>query len=185
MTSDSVRFSVEVLLYYAPRFDEAGAALSQASTAAQRRLEGLGAFWGSSWPDESFAESYRPAQHSLLTTAQQCASDLRQIARRIHQMARNYGVTEAEVTGDVDRIAQAASEEARLLRGTGGLSPPPDVPEHSPPPLPRTTPTPAPNRPPTPPAPTRPEPPKPSQPAPTTPRPSPQTPPDPNAWKRR
>lgn len=185
MTSDSVRFSVEVLLYYAPRFDDAGAALSQAGTVAQRRLEGLGSFWGSSWPDESFAESYRPAQHSLLTTAQECASDLRQIASRIHGMAREYGVTEANVTSDINRISQAASEETRLLHSTGGLSPPPDVPEHTPPPLPRTAPTPTPNPPPTPPAPAPPKPPKSHESAPQAPRPSPETAPDSNAWKRR
>ena len=184
MASGSVRFSVEVLLYYAPRFDAAGAALSQASTAAQHRLEGLGAFWGSSWPDESFAESYRPAQHSLLITAQQCANDLRQIAARIHQMAHNYSVTEANVTADIDRITQAASRETRLLHGTGGLPAPPDVPERTPPSVPRTTPNPTPNPPPTPPAPAPPAPPKSPPPAPPTPRPSPEASPDPNAWKR-
>lgn len=183
MASDSVRFSVEVLLYYAPRFDDAGAALSQEATAAQRRLEGLGSFWGSSWPDEAFAESYRPAQHSLLVTAHQRASELRAIASGIHQMAHNYDVTEANVTTNVDRIGQAASQEARLLHNTGGLPAPPDVPEHTPPSMPRTTPSPAPSPPPTPLPPLRPEPRRPSAP-PTTPKPSPEPSPDPNAWKR-
>ena len=183
MTSDSVRFSVEVLLYYAPRFSEAGAALSQASTAAQRRLEGLGAFWGSSWPDEAFAQSYRPAQHSLLVTAQQRASELRAIASGIHQMAHNYSVTEANVTADVNRIGEAASQETRLLHGTGGLPPAPDVPEHTPPRLPRTSPNPTPNPPPTPMPPAPPKPHSPPTPPPT-PRPSPEESPDPNAWKR-
>ncbi|GAA4624369.1 hypothetical protein GCM10023196_024230 [Actinoallomurus vinaceus] len=182
MTSDSVRFSVEVLVYYAPRFAEAGAALSRAGTTAQRRLEGLGSFWGSSWPDEAFAESYRPAQHSLLITAQQCAGDLRQIAGRIHQMAHNYGVTEANVTADIDRIGQAASQEARLLHGTGGLPPPPDVPERTPPPLPRTTPNPTSNPSPNPPAPA--QRPKSTRTASPTPTPTPEASPDPNAWKK-
>lgn len=182
---DSVRFSVEVLLYYAPRFDTAGATLSQAATAAQRRLGGLRSFWGTSWPDETFAESYRPAQHSLLATAQQCGSDLRAMARGIHQMAHNYGVTEANVTADIDRIAQAAGRESRLLHGTGGLPPAPDVPESTPPSPPRTAPNPTPNPSPTPPAPAPPEPPKSTPPTPPrTPSPSPEASPDPNAWKR-
>jgi hypothetical protein len=183
--SDTVRFSVEVLLYYSPRFDEAGTALSDAGVAAQRRLEGLGSFWGSSWPDESFASSYRPAHHSLLVMAQQCAADLQQIAARIELMAREYGVTEANVAADIDRISEGASREARLLRGTGGLPPPPDVPESSTPGPPRTTPAPAPNPSPTPPSstPARPRPPKSTPPAPpSTPRPSPQAPPNP--WRR-
>jgi hypothetical protein len=176
---NSVRFSVEVLLYYAPRFDAAGAALSQAGTVAQGRLEGLGAFWGSSWPDEAFAQSYPPAQHSLLVSAQQCASELRQIASGIQQMAHNYGVTEANLTADANRIGQAAGEEARLLHHTGGLAPPPDVLERTPPSLPRTTPNPAPNAPPTPPPPASPKPPVPLG----TPSPSPEPSPDPNAWR--
>lgn len=182
---DSVRFSVEVLLYYAPRFDTAGSTLSRAGTAAQRRLEGLGSFWGSSWPDESFAESYRPAQHSVLVMAQQCAANLRAIASGVHRTAHNYGVTQENVNADVDRIAQAASRESRLLHGTGGLPPPPDVLESSPPRPPRTTPNPTPNRSPTPPAPAPPAPPKTTAPTPPrTPSPTPEASPDPNAWKR-
>lgn len=183
--SDTVRFSVEVLLYYAPRFDEAGTTLSQAGTAAQRRLEGLGSFWGSSWPDEAFARSYQPAQHSLLMTAHQCAADLQDIAGRIKQMAHEYGITEADLTADISRISEGASRESRLLRGTGGLPPPPDVPESSPPSSPRTRPVPAPNPSPTPPrrAPARPTPPKSTSPMPpSTPSPSPQA--SPNPWRR-
>lgn len=121
----------------------------------------------------------------MLVTAHECAADLRRIASHIHQAARNYAVTEANVTADINRIEQAASQESRLLRETGGLPSPPDVPEHSPPPLPRTTPNPAPNQPPTPPraTPTRPEPTK-SPPPSLTPRPSPEASPDPDAWKR-
>lgn len=182
MTSGSVRFSVEVLLYYAPQFDRAGATLSQAAGVAQRRLDGLGAFWGSAWPDESFAESYRPAQHSLLVMAQQCATGIRQIASGIDKMAHAYGVTEADVTADMQRIGQAEAQESRLLHGTGGLPLPPDVPEHTLPTPPRTTPNPTPNQPPAPPTST----PAPSVQPTTTPTPSPRPnpPPDPNAWKR-
>src|SRR2546423_956157 len=62
MTSDSVRFSVEVLLYYAPRFDEAGATLSQVSTAVQRRVWGLGGGFWVSCAVEGFFATYPPAR---------------------------------------------------------------------------------------------------------------------------
>jgi uncharacterized protein YukE len=185
-----LRFSIEDLLYYAPRFVGVGETLAAAASAAQKRLEGLGPFWGGSSPDRAFADSYPPSEYALLITVKQVAVALQGIGGGIEVMARNYQITEADIEHDMQRINSAIGDESTLLSHTGGLPPPPDLTRPLPPQAP-PTPTPTPQQSPTPPGSRAPSPPPvppgvlPGPEIHTTPSPAPGESPDPNAWRKR
>ncbi|MCW2946182.1 MAG: hypothetical protein JWR24_2899 [Actinoallomurus sp.] len=179
--SGSVRFSITDLLYYAPRFTELGIALSTAEVAAETRLDTLGEFWGHSSPDRAFAHGYPPSQYAALIIVKQLATELEGIGGGIELMAKNYGIAEDDINRQLGRINQAASDETRLLRGTGGLPGPPDIPPDQPPKsAPRTIPSPQPQPSPTPPGGSAP----PTRQSSPVPNPNPGTPPDPDTWRR-
>src|SRR5579875_1255863 len=125
-SSETIRFSVENLLYYAPQIDAVGTALAQAGATAQDRLLGLGDFCGGSWPDQPFALTYPPSQYALLIMVRQLAAQIEGIAAGVQIMARNYGVTEATLAAGADRITAGESGAAALLAHT--TMPPPDNP---------------------------------------------------------
>lgn len=153
--SGTVRFSVESLLFYAPKISGTGTALAGAVHTAQRRLTDLGDFFGRSWPDEPFRNSYPRCQWAMLIIARQVANEIQGIAGGIEQMARTYGITEDQNTADAQRILANQERSAFIIHGTGGLDPPPTVssPFASPPaapahpvPSPQAGPTPTPPR---------------------------------------
>jgi hypothetical protein len=136
--SGSTRFSVESLLYYAPKITGIGVTLASAVDTAQRRLLDLGNFFGSSWPDEPFRDNYPRCQYAMLIIARQLAEEIQGIGGGIEQTARTYGVAEDQNTADVARIQTSESRMAMLINHTGGLPQPPDTPLSLP-----TIPTPA------------------------------------------
>lgn len=186
--SGETRFSIEELLYYAPRFTGVGETLAAAADAAERRLTGLGPFWGGSSPDKAFGDSYPPSEYALLITVKQLAIALQGIGGGIEVMARNYRITEDDIEHDMQRINRAIVDKNALLNHTGGLPPPPHL-QGPLPPQPSTMPNPRPQQSPTPPLSHVPSAPVPgvlpNPPVHSTPSPTPGTPPDPNAWRRR
>jgi hypothetical protein len=177
--SGELRFSIEDLLYYAPRFIDAGDMLWAAADSTQKRLEGLGAFRGGSSPDKAFAAGYEPAQYATLIIVKKLAVELKGIGAGVQQMAREYSISEADIQHDIRRINDAVVHESSLLRHTGGLEGPPPAPQlPSSRPAPPSTPSPTPQPLPTPRA-QRPHSPSPHP----TPSPSPLPSPDPAAWK--
>lgn len=121
----TVRFSVESLLYYAPKITSTGDALATAVDRVQRQLAGLGDFFGNSWPDEPFRNSYPRCQWALLIIARQIANEIQGIGGGIEQMARTYGIAEDQNTADVHRIQGNESRTAARINHAGGLPAPP------------------------------------------------------------
>src|ERR1700759_5287200 len=126
--SPAVRFSVESLLYYAPKIISTGTALASAVTTVQRQLSGLGDFYGGSWPDQPFRDSYPRSQDAGLIIATQLADEIQGIGGGIEQMARNYGITENQNAADISRIEANQGHISELMYHTGGFPPPPDNP---------------------------------------------------------
>jgi hypothetical protein len=117
---ETIRFSVESLLYYAPRLTALGQDLASAESTAQKQLLGLGSFWGGSWPDQPFAKAYAPTQYAALIMVGQLAIEIQGIGGGVEQMARNYGITEDTNTQDVERIGVDSLIDAT----PGALNPP-------------------------------------------------------------
>lgn len=127
--SGAVRFSVESLLYYAPKITRTGEDLKTAVDRAQRQLTDLGDFFGDSWPDEPFRDSYPRAQWAMLIIARQIADEIRGIGGGIEGMARTYGIAEEQNTADARRIqSDQASTDTRISHA-GGLPRPPVIPD--------------------------------------------------------
>ncbi|MBO0804076.1 MAG: hypothetical protein J2P25_13505 [Nocardiopsaceae bacterium] len=118
--SGTVRFSVESLLYYAPKITATGM--------AQRRLLGLGDFFGNSWPDQPFRDSYPRSQYAMLIMARQLADEIQGIGGGIRQMAQTYGITENQNTADINKIQTEEGQISALMAHTGGPASPPDTP---------------------------------------------------------
>jgi hypothetical protein len=125
--SGTVLFSVESLLYYAPRITGIGKDLASAESTAQNQLLGLGAFWGGAWPDAPFAKAYQPSQYAALIMVGQLAIEIQGIGGGVEQMARNYGITEDTNTEDVRRIAANQAATSDLISASGGIGNPPDT----------------------------------------------------------
>lgn len=168
--SESARFSVESLLYYAPKIIRTGEDLATSTTAMRRRLVDLSSFVGSSWWEKPFREKYLAAQQEVLISATGLAYEIQAIGVGIEKMARTYGIAEEQNTADVRRIQQIQEQYP-----TGrALQPPPAHPEEPPPPPP--VPTPQPGKSPNPFARHPPTPSMPHTPPPPTPTPTPHTP---------
>lgn len=126
--SGTVRFSVESLLYYAPKITGTGETLASAVNRVQRELLDLGDFFGSSWPDEPFRNSYPRCQYAMLIIARLVADEIRGLGGGIEQMARTYGITESQNVADIQRIQAGQGQTAARISHTGGLPAPPVVP---------------------------------------------------------
>ncbi|MBO0819835.1 MAG: hypothetical protein J2P26_03175, partial [Nocardiopsaceae bacterium] len=104
--SGTMRFSVESLLYYAPKIVQTGDTLAASVTTVRRQLLDLGDFVGTSWMEESFRAHYLPAEQAMLVSAAGLAYEIQAIGAGIEQMARTYGITEQQNSADVNRIRQ-------------------------------------------------------------------------------
>lgn len=146
--SGTVRFSIESLLYYAPRVTEAGTDLESAVMAVARKLDDLGDFCGDSWPDQPFRAVYPRSQYAMLVIAAQLAYEIQGIGGGIAQMARTYGVTENENAADTARIAATQNRINSQIDRSHEQAQPPDksikVPIPPLPPGPHPTPRPGP-----------------------------------------
>lgn len=148
--SGTIRFSVESLLYYAPKVTGTGTTLESAVAAVQRRLLSLGDFFGDSWPDRPFRDSYPRAQYAMLIITRQLADEIQGIGGGIEQMARTYGITEDRNIADITRIGLNENRTSSLISRSGGLPQPPDTslsvsaPQAPPPRIPHPRPNPAP-----------------------------------------
>lgn len=181
--SGEVRFSVESLLYYAPKVTKVGEDLANEVNGVRRRLIDLGDFFGTSWMEGPFRSEYPRAQYAMILVAWALANEIQAIGGGIQQTARQYGIAEDQNTADVTRIRQNEDRTARVIHGTGGIQPPtPTHPNLPPPPEPPREPHPTPGRSPNPfqsQPPKPPQPPRPSQPPPSpTPNPRPGANPD-------
>jgi len=123
--SGAMRFSVDSLLFYAPKVKGAGEGLAEAVAAAQRRLLGLGDFFGRAWPDEPFRHSYPRCQYAMLIIVRQLAEEIQGIGEGIELMARSFGITEDQNTTDIRRIQVNQGHADARISGTGGLPAPP------------------------------------------------------------
>jgi len=130
--SGAVLFSVETLLYYAPKITRTGDDLTAAVDRAQRQLTGLGDFFGDSWPDEPFRDSYPRAQWAMLIIARQIADEIRGIGAGIEQMARTYGLAEQQGVADARRLQGDQSRTDARVAHSGGLPKPPVIPDSKP-----------------------------------------------------
>jgi hypothetical protein len=182
--SESLRFSISDLLYYAPRFTEVGDALARAEENAGKRLDSLGAFWGKLWPDTSFAENYEPAQYATLLVTKAAATELQGIGSGLATMAKRYGIAEDDIKHEIGKINQARTHEDQVINLEGGPLSPPDVPsDRIPEKYHRTVPQPRPGKRPTP-QPTSPSHPSTPPTPPPTPRPRAGVDPDREKWRR-
>lgn len=155
--SGQIRFSVESLLYYAPKITQTGDALWRAVDTTQRDILGLGPFWGDNHPDQKFKNSYPRAQYAMLIIARQLADEIIGIGAGVEDMARTYGITENQNIADVQKIQASQRQVNANAYHSGGWENPPPIPEdikhqqpvHPPPPkrIPHPQPTPVPPKP--------------------------------------
>lgn len=184
--SESLRFSISDLLYYAPRFTEVGDALARAEENAGKRLDSLGAFWGKLWPDTSFAEKYEPAQYATLIVTKAAATELQGIGNGLAIMAKRYGIAEDDIKHEIGKINQARTHEDQVINLEGGPLSPPDVPsDHIPEKYHRTVPQPRPGKSPTPQPSSSPSHPSTPPTPPPTPHPRAGVDPDREKWRRK
>jgi hypothetical protein len=130
--SETLVFSVESLLYYAPQVTSLGKQLGAAEATAQQQLLGLGAFWGGSWPDQAFANAYQPTQAAALILVGQLGVEIEGIGGGIQLMARNYGIAEDTNTQDIEQIEANQGYVNDLAGANGGDGSPPDTPQDLP-----------------------------------------------------
>jgi hypothetical protein len=91
-------------------------------------LLGLGDFFGNSWPDQPFRDSYPCCQYAMLIIARQLANVILGIGAGIEQMARTYGITENRNTADARRIETNENRIASLINHAVGIPQPPSDP---------------------------------------------------------
>ena len=125
--SGTVRFSVESLLYHAPKITRTGETLADMVSTAQRRLIDLGDFFGKSWPDKPFRDGYPRCQYAMLIIARQVAEEIQGIGGGIAEMARTYGIAEDQNAADIRKIQGDEAAVSARISHSGGLPKPPSV----------------------------------------------------------
>jgi hypothetical protein len=113
----TVKIEIDGLLYYAPRFANAGDVLNGQQRSAHAQLAALGSFWGNGKFGAAFGKQYQPAQDMILHLVGLAAAGVQGISHGIRAMADSYQVTEAGLSG---QIAQLQAHERAIAGKDGG-----------------------------------------------------------------